>query len=238
MIAQCDLAINAINSRFNTNDSRTMSTPQTIGGIVLCGGLSTRMGLAKSDLPFGAETLLQRVVRLLSQVVSPIVVVAAEGQNLPALPSDVIVARDQVAQRGPLAGLQAGMTALRPHATACYATSCDVPFLQAEFVRALIEMLADHDIVVPQDGRFHHPLAAVYRLKLVDSIERLIAADRLRPVFLFDEANTLRVDVETLRQFDAELATLENLNHPEDYRRAMEKMGLEIPAEVAGKFPS
>ena len=47
----------------------------TTGGIVLCGGKSTRMGVPKATLPFGPETMLQRVVRLLGTVVSPIVVV-------------------------------------------------------------------------------------------------------------------------------------------------------------------
>ena len=41
------------------------------GGIILCGGRSTRMGTSKALLPFGAETMLQRVVRLLATVVSP-----------------------------------------------------------------------------------------------------------------------------------------------------------------------
>ena len=36
------------------------------GGIVLAGGKSTRMGVPKATLPFGPETMLQRVVRLLA----------------------------------------------------------------------------------------------------------------------------------------------------------------------------
>ena len=39
------------------------------GAIVLCGGKSSRMGRDKATLPFGPELMLQRVVRLISQVV-------------------------------------------------------------------------------------------------------------------------------------------------------------------------
>ena len=60
-----------------------------VGGIVLCGGRSTRMGTSKAMLPFGPETMLQRVVRLLGTVVSPIIVVAAPEQSLPKLPDEV-----------------------------------------------------------------------------------------------------------------------------------------------------
>ena len=104
------------------------------GGIVLCGGKSTRMGVAKATLPFGPETMLQRVVRLLGTVVSPIVVVAARDQDLPVLPPDVIVTRDEREARGPLEGLRAGLKALPPAVDAAYVTSCDVPLLVPAFV--------------------------------------------------------------------------------------------------------
>jgi molybdopterin-guanine dinucleotide biosynthesis protein A len=65
------------------------------GGIVLCGGKSTRMGVPKATLPFGPETMLQRVVRLLGTVVSPVVVVAAQGQPLPKLPDEITVTHDE-----------------------------------------------------------------------------------------------------------------------------------------------
>ena len=55
-----------------------------IGGVILCGGESRRMGRPKAWLPFGPETLLQRVVRLIGEVVNPLVVVAAPDQDVPA----------------------------------------------------------------------------------------------------------------------------------------------------------
>src|SRR6476620_10590525 len=121
------------------------------------------MGLAKATLPFGPELMLQRVVRLLGSIVRPIVVVAAPAQQLPPLPVDVLVARDEREARGPLEGLLAGLTAVAPHADAAYATSCDVPLLVPGFVEAMIERLGDADIAVPVEGQFPHPLAAVYR---------------------------------------------------------------------------
>src|SRR3954451_246386 len=98
----------------------------TVGGIILAGGKSSRMGFPKALLPFGPELMLQRVVRLLSEVVSPIVVVAAPGQELPELPADIMLARDEREGRGPLEGLLAGLTPLVGRVDAAYATSCDV----------------------------------------------------------------------------------------------------------------
>ena len=207
---------------------------RAVAGLILAGGKSSRMGLAKATLPFGPELMLQRVVRLLSSVVQPIVVVAAPAQQLPPLPCDVLIARDEREARGPLEGLLAGLTAIAPHAEAAYATSCDVPLLVPAFVQVMIERLGDDDIAVPIEGQFPHPLAAVYRTTVLPHIGDLLAADQLRPAFLFDRVRTRHVPAEELRSVDPELATLRNLNRPEDYLAALREAGFTAePAVLA-----
>jgi molybdopterin-guanine dinucleotide biosynthesis protein A len=197
------------------------------GAIVLCGGKSTRMGTPKAALPFGPETMLQRVVRLLGTVVSRIVVVAAQGQILPELPGEIIVARDEREARGPLEGLRAGLKALPAHVDAAYVTSCDVPLLVTGFVERMIALLDGHDIVVMEIDGFAHPLSAVYRRGVLPQVEALLAADRLRPAFLFDAADTRRVRLEEVQALDPELRTLRNLNTREDYLAALADAGFQ-----------
>jgi molybdopterin-guanine dinucleotide biosynthesis protein A len=196
-----------------------------VGGIVLCGGQSRRMGRPKAWLPIAGELMLPRVVRLLSEVVSPIVVVAALEQDLPPLPSDVQFVRDEEKGRGPLQGLAAGLAALQGRADAAYASSCDVPFLRPAFVRRMIELLGSHQICVPRVGDFHHPLAAVYRVEVLGIVRNLLQEDRVRPVFLFDAATTRVVCADELLDVDSEFATLRNLNTPEDYEQALRDAG-------------
>jgi molybdenum cofactor guanylyltransferase len=179
------------------------------------------MGRPKAWLPFGGELMLPRVARLLGEVVSPLVVVAAPGQDVPPLPADVTIVRDEVAGRGPLQGLEAGLEALRGRAEAAYLSSCDVPFLRPAFVRRLIELLGDHAVCVPRVGNYHHPLAAVYRLDVAAVVGRLLAANRLRPFFLFEAVPTRVVEADELREADPTFQTLRNLNTPEDYESAL-----------------
>ena len=193
----------------------------TAAGIVLCGGKSTRMGVPKATLPFGNETMLQRVVRILHTVASPIVVVAAREQSLPELPADILVTRDEREAQGPLEGLRAGLSALPASIDVAYATSCDVPLLQPAFVTRMVELLGDHDIAVVEVDGFPHPLSAVYRRKTLPHIESLLAENRLRPVFLFDMMRTRRVRSEEMIGVDPELRTLRNLNTKEDYLTAL-----------------
>lgn len=191
------------------------------GGIILCGGRSQRMGRPKAWLPFAGELMLPRVVRLLGEVVEPLVVVAAPDQDVPALPESVTIVRDEEKGRGPLQGLKAGLEALRGRAEAAYLSSCDVPFLQGAFVRRLIELMGDNAICVPRVGDYHHPLAAVYRLGVIDAVERLLAEDRLRPFFLFAAVPTRVVEADELRDADPTFQTLRNLNTPEEYEAAL-----------------
>jgi molybdopterin-guanine dinucleotide biosynthesis protein A len=197
------------------------------GGIVLCGGQSSRMGRPKAWLPFAGEIMLPRVVRLLGEAVRPLVVVAAPDQEVPPLRPEVGVVRDEEKGRGPLQGLAAGLNALRGQAEAAYLSSCDVPFLQPAFVRRLLELLGDNSICVPNVDGYHHPLAAVYRLDVAGPVERLLAENRLRPFFLFETVPTRIVEAAELADVDPTFQTLRNLNTPEDYQAALQEVGSE-----------
>lgn len=198
------------------------------GAIVLCGGQSTRMGHDKASLPFGDETMLQRVVRLLGTVIPDenLVLVAARDQLLPTVGSAVTVARDAHPARGPLEGIAAGLRATKPNVDAVYITGCDVPLLVPAFVDVLFGQLGDASVAVPVEDRFFHPLAAVYRTTVLSAVEQLLASDRFSLRLLFEMVRTREVPIDVVRAVDPELRTLANLNHPEEYRRALVAAGL------------
>ncbi|MGE3808899.1 MAG: molybdenum cofactor guanylyltransferase [Gemmataceae bacterium] len=180
------------------------------------------MGQPKAWLPFHGETMLARVVRLLRDVVEPIVVVAAPGQEVPPV-QDVEIVRDACKDRGPLQGLAAGLLALTGRADAAFLSSCDVPFLKPPVVRRLIDLLGAHSICVPRAGEYHHPLAAVYRLEVADAVTALLTKDRLRPVFLFDKLPTRVVQAAELADIDPDFESFQNINTPEEYEQALQR---------------
>jgi molybdopterin-guanine dinucleotide biosynthesis protein A len=201
------------------------------GGIVLCGGQSKRMGRPKAWLPFGGETMLERVVRLMSEVVAPIVVVAAPDQEVPPLHEGVLLTRDEEKGKGPLQGLSAGLQALSGKVDAAYLSSCDVPLLRPAFVGRMLDLLGDHAICVPYVDGFHHPMAAVFRTEIVGKVHELLANNRLRPVFLFETVSTRIVETKELVDVDPGLLSLRNLNTPSDYEEAMKVLADETRQE-------
>jgi len=187
------------------------------------------MGRPKAMLPFGPETMLARVVRILREVADPVVVVAAPGQELPELPPEVAVLRDRRPNRGPLEGLAVGLAAMSQRTDRVFFTACDLPLLLGEFVCRMATLSVGHDVAVPCIDRFDEPLAAVYHVDVLPHVESLLAADRLRPKALFERVRTRRVTADELSDVDPHLQSLRNTNTPDDYRAALASAGFEPP---------
>jgi molybdenum cofactor guanylyltransferase len=197
--------------------------PFPVGGIVLCGGQSRRMGRAKAWLPFGPETMLQRVTRIVARTVQPVAVVAGRGQEIPELPAGVLVARDSVNGRGPLQGLADGISCLGQRVQAAFLTSCDLPFLRVEFIVRMIARLADCEIAVPKAQGLCHPLAAVYRSSVLPTAHELLAGGVSRLGSLLEKCQTRVILEDELLTVDPGLRSLWNINSPEEYEAALKE---------------
>ena len=138
----------------------------------------------------------------------------------------VRILRDEQEHLGPLAGMAVGLRALVGEVEAAFVSSCDVPLLRPEFITEMVRWLGSHELAVPKEGDFHHPLAAVYRTSLAESARQLVVAQRLRPLFLIQASDSVEVPVDELRRVDPELHSLRNLNRPEDYEAALRLAGL------------
>ena len=200
------------------------------------------MGTPKAALEWHGSTLLRRVTGIVGRATGgPVVVVRAPGQELPALPATVEVVEDAREGRGPLQGLAAGLAALEGRAEVAFVSSTDAPLLHPSFVRLVVAVLdGEHDVALPQAGGFPHPLAAAYRTTLLPAVEELIAADRLRPAFLFEACRVRRIDEAALRAdpalaaFDPALDSVLNLNEPADYEAARARPAPEVAVRCFG----
>jgi molybdopterin-guanine dinucleotide biosynthesis protein A len=202
-----------------------------LAGVVLCGGQSTRMGTPKAWLAAGGETLLARTVRAVAAAASPVVVVAAPGQEVPPLPEGVTVIRDAVAGRGPLEGLAAGLDAVASFAPAAFVSATDAPFLHPALIRRLAELRGPgDDIVVPRAGGRLHPLAAVWAEGARAEIAASLAAGQLRLTGVVARARARYADEalllagEELARVDPGLRSLCNVNTPEEYAAVLAEM--------------
>lgn len=215
----------------------TLGRVVSAGGVVLAGGRSTRMGAAKAGLEWHGSTLLYRTAGVMARSVDgPVVVVAAPGQELPELPAGVSVVEDPVEGLGPMQGLAAGLAALEDRVEAAFVCSTDLPFLHPAFVRRVLRGLGDGlDVVLPVARGFRQPLAAAYRTGLAGLVADLLRQGNDRPGMIFKHCAVAQLDDGALladaavAKYDPELLSVVNVNTPEDYRSARDRM----PPEVA-----
>lgn len=141
-----------------------------VGALVLAGGASRRMGRDKAWLTLEGVPLLRRVVDLVAQVATLVVVAAAPGQDLPALPEGVLRVDDPIERhgRGPLVGILAGLAALDAGGVEiAVVSSCDAAGLELAHLHFVLERLAarpDAAGVVPVEAGRLHPLAGALRV--------------------------------------------------------------------------
>jgi molybdopterin-guanine dinucleotide biosynthesis protein A len=202
-----------------TRPAMTPETNATAAAIVLAGGRSSRMGTPKALLPFDDEPLITHVVAALGRLFAEVVVVAAPGQSLPALP--VTLVRDEVAHQGPVAGIYHGLRAAG--ADVSFVTSCDSAFLNAALIAYLVSEIPGYDVVVPHWLGRYQPLHAVYRKSVAPLLAEQLARGELRPVSLFDRVRTRRIEEEAIRRLDPEGVSFFNMNTPADYAEALER---------------
>lgn len=184
---------------------------------MLAGGSGNRIGGPKAWLDWdGAPLLIRLLDRLAPLALGRPIVAAPVHRDLP--PGDYRRVDDPVPDAGPLAGLAAGLAAVRDPELPVAVCACDYPFASPEAFRALYLHSEGTDLVIPRVNDRLHPLHALWRARLAGVCVELLDAGRRRVRAATDGAKTRVIDVDTLGA-DPRRVFL-NLNEPSDLRRA------------------
>jgi molybdopterin-guanine dinucleotide biosynthesis protein A len=184
-------------------------------GIVLAGGLSTRMGRDKASLPWGESDLLHSVLAALAPVCRRLIVVSNRPRAVRL--AGVTVVADRYEGCGPLAGIHAGLLAAQEGY--CFVAACDMPYLRGDAAAWMADAAAGYDAAVPLVDGYYNPLHAVYHHRCLPAVEALLAGGRYRVIDFYPQVRLRPVSRDELAGFDAGLRMLENINSPEDLPR-------------------
>jgi len=188
----------------------------SISALVLCGGKSTRMGTDKALRLIAGKPLLAHVLGVLEPLFDDIVLSVGPVARYDEFGKRTVC--DELLGVGPLAGLHAGLRAVRHEAALVVA--CDMPLVNPRIVGLLIDRLHDFDCVVPRVAGEYEPMLAVYRRTCVPAIEAALAAGRRRMIGFLDSVRVCVPDEADLRELEADLASLNNVNTPADFEAA------------------
>jgi len=192
-------------------------------GVILAGGLATRMGgVHKGLLPLGAGCIFDEVLHRLTPQVAQ-VALNVNGDASPWAPYSLPIVADSVAEfPGPLAGVLAGLDwAAQMGADQIVTVAADTPFYPEDLVPQLIFSAeqAQTDIALAatkSEGRiYRHPTFGIWPVRLRDDLRRALN-DGLRKVVVWTDAHAAGQALFPTGDIDPFF----NINTPEDLAKA------------------
>ncbi|HEY9232373.1 MAG TPA: molybdenum cofactor guanylyltransferase [Blastocatellia bacterium] len=189
-------------------------------GFVTAGGKSSRMGHDKAWLELDGATMIERVIAALRPVTARVTIIANRPEYTRlTLP----VVADTHADVGPLEAIRTALVNSRQPRVVL--VGCDLPFVTPPLFTHLLRVGGDAQAVVPLDDSGQiEPLCAIYSTAALTAVSGLIAAGERKVSRLFERIPTRFVAFDELRHLDGARRFFENVNSPEDYRRAVEDM--------------
>ena len=196
-------------------------------GIILAGGRSRRLGEDKRALRLWGEnapTLLERTCAVLAPLCAELIVVLNDPEAWSGLSARLV--RDSLPDGGALGGLYSGLLdAQRDH---CLVVAADMPFLNADLLRAMLAYPPTYQALVPrraQSGTTRNqsafePLHAIYRRDCHVLLGELLRRGERRMAAFIEQLNAVFIEEAVLTRYDPHGYAFLNLNTPEDVARA------------------
>jgi len=186
-----------------------------ITGIILAGGKNRRMGKNKAFLEVNGERIIDRTRNLFRELFDEVLLVT---NSLPDyLDLNLRMVADLYTGKGALGGIYTGLFhAAHSHA---FVAACDMPFLNKDLIRHLIDLSPGYDIVIPKTQDGLQPLHAIYSQKCLPFMEELIRQDNLKIIDFFHRVKKREVPNEEILPLDPTLASFLNVNTPEELAR-------------------
>jgi molybdopterin-guanine dinucleotide biosynthesis protein A len=187
-----------------------------ITGVILAGGKSSRMGVNKSFLKLGSQTIIERIVDLMKSIFSEVIIITNNPDEYKFL--NLPLYEDIYKWKGPLAGIHSALT--HSQTDIIFVLSCDVPLMSKEMIEHIIEYKTDKSIVFCEAAGYHQPLVGIYSKKILCEIEEFISdneiSDKSFHQFL-KIADAEIIHPEKLSFYKDEIFF--NVNRPEDYEQ-------------------
>jgi molybdenum cofactor guanylyltransferase len=189
-------------------------------GIILSGGLNTRMGgQNKAFIKLGEKRFLDRILDTLKTCCSHYLIVTRE----PELYTEwqIESTTDIFDIRSPLTGIHAGLSAMQTNFA--FVTSCDTPLLKKEVLEILVKAIVPGvDVIVPASGTYYQPMCAIYSKRCAVIIEQMLNSHELKVDRLYERVQLKPIPYERFEAVDPQLLSFFNINTTDDLKMAQE----------------
>jgi molybdopterin-guanine dinucleotide biosynthesis protein A len=215
---------------------RELDIAEPVTGIVLAGGRGKRMGWRdKAMVELAGRPLAAWVLDALKVATDRQIIVAREKGRLEELGVPVVV--DQMAPRGPLTGIHAGLKA--SESDLVIVCACDLPLVRSDLLVHLARVIGPRHAAVPYVGEGEppvpgvhstareaglQPLLAAYRRRCIGSLEKLLVGGSAPTIAFVSLLRSVIVPPEEWQDFDPDGRSFFNVNTPEDLTAAAQML--------------
>lgn len=199
-----------------------MGEASQIAGFVLAGGESSRMGREKALLEIGGLPLILRTAQLVESVAGSATVV---GDSAGIRGLGLRTVADDWPGAGPLGGIA---TALRASSAEwSLVVACDLPYLTKVWLEYLVSRASasDADAVIAMNQGGAEPLCAAYRGTAEPAIRSAVALGNRKVRSMLESLRGEVIEPAEWKRFDSDGYLFKNMNSPEDYEEARERLG-------------
>jgi uncharacterized protein len=144
--------------------------------LIMAGGEGRRLSPDKPLLHVDGRPIIARVADVVTPIFSEVLLVTNTPEKYDFL--GLAHVPDEEPGHGPLMGIYSGLGAIRAdHAFVCAA---DMPFLEPDIIRAELDELGDHDMVIPYPDDLPEFLHGVYRTRCLPAIRTQLDEKRYK----------------------------------------------------------
>jgi molybdopterin-guanine dinucleotide biosynthesis protein A len=190
---------------------------------IQAGGRSSRMGRDKGLIKLGGLTMIEHVIRQLSDLGDEVIITTNQPHNYAFL--GFPLHRDPNPGAGAAYGLQTALAAANGEAV--LVAACDMPFIQPALAEFMLEQLRTGvDVVVPfRQGRYE-PMLAVYRREpCLKALSQALDQGKMRLISFYPQVKVVKVTDHDLDRLDPNGLSFFNVNTPEDLEAAESMLG-------------
>lgn len=192
-----------------------------ITGIILAGGKSSRMGLNKSFLKIGDETIIERITNLMRSIFKDVIIITNSPKEYTFL--QIPLYEDIYKWKGPLAGIHSGLTHSSTEIN--FIISCDVPLMTKDMIEYIVEFKSNKPIMFCEAAGYHQPLAGIYKREIIKEIESIICNDQVSDKsfhHFLKNVNAEIIHLENLSFYNDDIFF--NMNKKEDYEELLKSL--------------
>lgn len=198
------------------------------------------MGQDKAMLQLAGEPVISHLVKRFKALFGWLAISSNQPASLPDLGVPVLEDDPRYRYRGPLAGIEAGLSHMPGACRNVFVCACDLPFASVHLAQLLIQRLeeSDAEAIVPRSDGYWQPLCAVYRTSILPLVRGTLdeavtsgdtganpsatgdcARSGVKMRFLLDRLETIVVPQEELLAADIAGNAFLNMNRPQDWER-------------------